>query len=81
MEKNIPDAFLLPDRVRGLDQMRTGRLAQSQSQKPRNRRPNQHVPRVEEVAVAKFLEADQRLSRRNESRRCVDGQMLLELCG
>jgi hypothetical protein len=39
--------------------MRAGGLAQSKSQKLRNRIPDEEVARIEEIAVAQFLEAAQ----------------------
>lgn len=58
--------------------MRARRLSQSQSQQLRDGIPDKEIPRIEEVAMAQFLETAQSLSRRDESRCRVDGEMPLE---
>jgi hypothetical protein len=78
---NIPYALLPPKRISSLDEVRTRRLAQAQSQQPWNRIPDKHVSGVEEIAVAQLLESIQCLPRRNESRCRVDGKVLLKLSG
>lgn len=59
--------------------MRAGGLAQSKSQKLRNRIPDEEVARIEGIAVAQFLEAAQCFSCCDEGRCRIDDKMPLEL--